>query len=146
MLRIADYRVAVRSVSTNTHIGRRTLPHRDVGGLHRLSYHPTSSSIADGLSTRLGDEIVSMTILSEPFALYLPAQFAGYPLHEPKVALSEPGICFVTHAAQSAVWTLIGENNRHRRVGAYVCLAGHPQILRQIFAPGVGHHVREATV
>src|SRR5829696_3005942 len=113
MLRIADYRVAVRSVSTNTHLGSRRKPHRDVGGLHRLSHHPTSSSIADGFATRLADGIVLLSItklLSEPFALYLPAQFAGYPLHEPKVALSEPGICFVTHAAQSAVWTLIGEN------------------------------------
>jgi hypothetical protein len=48
------------------------------------------SSLADDFSTSLGDGIVSMTVmtlLSEPFALYLPAQFAGYPLHEPQVAL-----------------------------------------------------------
>src|SRR5215212_826785 len=88
----------------------------------------------------------STTVLLEPFALYLPAQLAGYPLHEPQVALYEVGICFVTRAAQRTVGTLIGEHNRHRHVGAYVGLAGHPQILRQIFAPGVGHHVREATV
>src|SRR5215211_8579793 len=88
----------------------------------------------------------STTILLEPFALYLPAQLAGYPLHEPQVALSETGIRFVTRAAQRAVWTLIGEHNRHRRVGAYVCLAGHPQILRQILTLGVGHHVREPAI
>ena len=96
-----------------------TQPHRDVGGLHRLPHRPTRSSLADGFSTSLGDGIVLVTmtpLLSEPFALYLPAQLAGYPLHEPQVALSERGICFVTHAAQRAVWALIGEHYRHRHV------------------------------
>src|SRR5215211_6340361 len=113
-----------------------------------IVYLTTRSSLADGFSTSLGENIlVSKTpVLLEPFALYLPAQLAGYPLHEPKVALSEAGICFVTRAAQRAVGTLIGEHNRHRRVGAYVGLAGHPQILRQILAPGIGHHVGEAAV
>src|SRR5215212_206964 len=109
----------------------------------------TRSSPADSFSTGLGDEIVLETIttlLPEPFTLYLPAQLAGYPLHETQVALPEPAICFVTHAAQRAVWPPIGEHNRHRHVGAYVRLAGNPQVLRQIFAPGVGDHVREATV
>jgi hypothetical protein len=48
------------------------------------------SSLADDISTSLVDGIVLViitTLLSEPFALYLPAQFAGYPLHEPQVAL-----------------------------------------------------------
>jgi hypothetical protein len=45
---------------------------------------------ADGFSTSLGDGIDLMTItilLSELFALYLPAQLARYPLHESQVAL-----------------------------------------------------------
>src|SRR5919112_1619719 len=135
------------SLAVFTYLGSRRKPQR---GVRRLHHSPsTRSSFADGFSTSLDDGIDLMTIrilLSEPFALYLPAQFTGYPLHESQVALPEPGICFVTHAAQRAVWTPIGKHNRHSHVGAYVCLASHPQILRQIFAPGVGHHVREATV
>ena len=41
-------------------------------------------------STSLGDGVVLETIstlLSELFALYLPTQFAGYPLHESQLAL-----------------------------------------------------------
>jgi hypothetical protein len=72
--------------------------------------------------------VIITTLLSEPFALYLPAQFTGYPLHESQVALPEPGICFVTHAAQRAVWAPIGKHYRHRHVGAYVCLASAPSI------------------
>src|ERR671910_592362 len=75
-------------------------------------------------------------LLSEPFALYPPAQ----------VALPQPGIRFVTHAAQSAVWAPITEHNRHRYVGAYVCLASHPQLLRRLLPPGVGDHVWQPTV
>src|SRR5215212_11570943 len=107
------------------------------------------SSLADGFSTSLDDGITLVTIttlLSEPFALYLPAQLAGYTFHESQVALPEPGICPVTRAAQRTVWVPIGEHNRHRHVGTYIRLAGHPQVLRQIFAPGVGDHVGEATV
>src|SRR5215204_329089 len=109
----------------------------------------TRSSLTDGFSTSLGDGIIlatMTTLLSELFALYLSAQLAGYPLHESQVALPEPGICFVTRAAQRAVGVPIGEHDRHGHVGAYVCFAGHPQILRQIFAPGVGDHVREPPV
>ena len=49
--------------------------------------------VADGrdrLRCSLGDGIVLMTVttlLSEPFALYPSAQFAGYPLHELQVAI-----------------------------------------------------------
>jgi hypothetical protein len=86
--------------------GTRAQPHRDVDRLHRLTHRPTTSSFADGFSTSSGDGIVLViitTLLPEPFALYLPAHFAGYPLHESQVALPEPGICFVTDAAQRAV-------------------------------------------
>src|SRR5215213_3413813 len=110
---------------------------------------PPDRRSRNGFSTSLDDGLALVTIttlLSESFALYLPAQLAGYTLHEAQVALPEPGICFVTHTAQRTVWVPIGEHNRHRHVGAYVCLAGHPQVLRRIFAPGVGNHVGEATV
>ena len=56
-----------------------------------IVYLTTRSSLADGFSTSLSDGIIlvsTTTLLPEPFALYLPAQLAGYPLHEPQVALS----------------------------------------------------------
>src|ERR687897_2918782 len=114
-----------------------------------FTHHPARSSLANRFATKLADGIVllSMTaLLSEPFALYLPAQLAGYPLHESQVALPETGIRFVTHATQRAVWAPITEHNRHRYVGAYVCLAYHPQLLRRILPPGVGDHVWQPTV
>src|SRR5919112_3105781 len=135
------------SLAVFTYLGSRRKPQR---GVRRLHHSPsTRSSFADGFSTSLDDGIVLVIIkilLSEPFALYLPAQFAGYPLHESQLALPEPGIRFVTYAAQSAVRAPIGKYNRHRHVGAYSRLASHPQVLRRIFAPGVGNHVRQTTV
>src|ERR671914_2431830 len=89
---------------------------------------------------------IKTLLLSEPFALKLPAHFAGYSLHEPQVALPEPGIWLVAHAAQRAVGASIREHDRYRGVGAYVRLAGHPEVFRQIFAPGIGNHIGEATV
>jgi hypothetical protein len=42
--------------------GIRAQPQRDVGGMHRLPHHPSSSALADGFSPSLGDEIVLVTI------------------------------------------------------------------------------------
>src|SRR5215203_6399969 len=146
----ASWRRFIQSVL----FGRPYLPRQENAATARrglaasFTHHPARSSLADGFSTSLGDGIVLMTItilLSKPFALYLPAQFAGYPLHESQVALPEPGICFVTHAAQRAVWAPIREHNRHRHVGAYSRLASHPQVLRRIFASGVVDYVKAAT-
>jgi hypothetical protein len=120
-----------------------------VGGLHHLPHHPPDRHSRTVFSTSLGDGVVLETIttlLSELFALYLPAQFTGYPLHESQVALPETGIRFVTHAAQSAVRAPIGKYNRHRYIGAYSRLASHPQLLRRICVPGIGDHVRQPPV
>ena len=86
----ASWRRFIRSVllAVFTHLGSRTKPQRDMGGLHHSP--PTRSSFADGFSTSLGDGIFLMiitTLLSELFALYLPAQLAGYPSMSPRVAL-----------------------------------------------------------
>src|SRR5918995_4723594 len=136
----ASWRRFIQSVLS----GRPYLPRQENAATARrglaasFPHHPARSSLANRFSASSHDGIVLLSItilLSEPFALYPPAQLAGYPLHEPQVALPETGICFVTHAAQRAKWASIGEHNRHRHVGTYIRLAGHPQVLRQIFAP-----------
>src|SRR5215210_3176671 len=85
-------------------------------------------------------------ILQAPVALQLLDQPPRSPLHQLQIALPEPRVGLVADAAQGAVEAPVGEHQWHRRVGAYVRLGCHPEVLGSVLALGVGDHVREAPV
>src|SRR4028119_2032220 len=82
--------------------------------------------------------------LQPPAALQVLHQPPRRPLHDPEVALPQPRIGLVAHAAQSAVEPPVREHERHGAVGAHVRLAGHPEVPRRILALRVGDQRRDA--
>src|SRR5918998_5734271 len=73
-------------------------------------------------------------LLQPPEALQLLDQPSCRPIHEAQVALPQPRVGLVAHAAQRPVEAPVGEHQRHRAVATYTRLRGHPQIPGRVLA------------